>query len=55
MFVQPIDYILVVWFILAALSTAYVARDQFWNNPEPAVMKWGFILVKLYLGPVGRD
>ncbi|RCW87912.1 DUF4396 domain-containing protein [Phyllobacterium bourgognense] len=53
MFVQPIDYILVVWFILAALSTAYVARDQFKNNPEPAVMKWGFILVTLYLGPVG--
>jgi hypothetical protein len=53
MFVQPIDYILVVWFILAALSTAYVAWDQFRNNPEPAVMKWGFILVTLYLGPVG--
>ncbi len=53
MFVQPIDYILAGWFVLAALSTAYVAWDQFRNNPEPAVMKWGFILVTLYLGPVG--
>ncbi|WP_411756126.1 DUF4396 domain-containing protein [Sinorhizobium meliloti] len=26
---------------------------QFRNNPEPSVMKWGFILVTLYLGPVG--
>lgn len=53
MFVQPIDYFLAAWFVLAGLSTAYVAWDQFWNNPEPAVMKWGFVLVTLYLGPVG--
>lgn len=53
MFVQPIDYFLAVWFSLAGLSTAYVAWDQFRNNPEPPVMKWGFILVTLYLGPIG--
>jgi hypothetical protein len=53
MFEQPIDYFLVVWFILAAGSTAYVAWDQFHNNPEPVVMKWGFILVTLYMGPIG--
>ncbi|TCU07039.1 multicopper oxidase [Rhizobium sullae] len=53
LFIQPVDYLLVVWFLLAALSTAYVAWDQFRNNPEPAIMKWGFILVTLYLGPVG--
>lgn len=53
MFVQPIDYFLAVWFVLAALSTAYVAWDQFRHNPEPVVMKWGFILITLYLGPLG--
>lgn len=53
MFVQPIDYFLAVWFALAALSTAYVAWDQLRHNPEPVVMKWGFILVTLYLGPLG--
>lgn len=53
MFVQPIDYVLAVWFALAAASTAYVAIDQHRNNPEPAVMKWGFILVTLYMGPIG--
>ncbi len=53
MFVQPIDYFLLVWFVLAGASTAYVAWDQFRGNPEPAVMKWGFILVTLYLGPIG--
>jgi hypothetical protein len=30
--------------------TAYVAYDQFAGNPEPTVMKWGFILVTLYMG-----
>jgi len=51
--IQPIDYFLVAWFLLAAASTAYVAWDQFRNNPEPTVMKWGFILVTLYMGPLG--
>jgi len=53
MFVQPIDYFLVVWFVLAAASTLYVGIDQYRNNPEPVVMKWGFILVTLYMGPLG--
>ncbi|MBX3100714.1 MAG: multicopper oxidase domain-containing protein [Salinibacterium sp.] len=53
MFIQPIDYFLAAWFVLALASTIYVGVDQFRNNPEPAVMKWGFILVTLYLGPIG--
>src|SRR3981189_776661 len=51
--IQPIDYLLVVWFLLAAASTAYGGWDQFKNSPEPTVMKWGFILVTLYMGPLG--
>jgi len=51
--IQPIDYFLACWFVLAALSTTYVTYDQFTNNPEPPVMKWGFILVTLYMGPIG--
>ena len=53
MLIQPIDYFLVAWFALAAVSTAYVGWDQYRNNPEPVVMKWGFILVTLYMGPLG--
>src|SRR3979411_345395 len=53
MLIQPVDYFLVVWFTLAAASTGYVAWDQYRNNPEPTVMKWGFILVTLYMGPIG--
>ena len=53
MIVLPYDYFLIAWFVLAAGSTAYVAFDQFNGNPEPTVMKWGFILVTLYMGPFG--
>jgi len=53
MLIQPIDYFLLVWFALAIGSTLYVAIDQYRNNPEPVVMKWGFILVTLYMGPFG--
>ena len=53
MFVQPIDYFVAGWLFLAGLSALYVALDQFRGNPEPAVMKWGFVLVTLYMGPLG--
>jgi FtsP/CotA-like multicopper oxidase with cupredoxin domain len=53
MIALPYDYYLIGWFFLAAASTAYVAFDQFNGNPEPTVMKWGFILVTLYMGPFG--
>src|SRR6266851_305366 len=53
MFIQPVDYFLVAWFAIAAASTGYVGWDQYRHNPEPVVMKWGFILVTLYMGPLG--
>jgi manganese oxidase len=53
MLIQPVDYFLVAWFALAAASTVYVGWDQYRNNPEPVVMKSGFILVTLYMGPLG--
>jgi len=53
MLILPIDYFLLAWFALATASTLYVGIDQYRNNPEPVVMKWGFILVTLYTGPIG--
>src|SRR5436190_21665026 len=53
MFLQPIDFIVYPWLAIAVLSAAYVAYDQFRHNPEAPVMKWGFVLVTLYMGPVG--
>jgi hypothetical protein len=50
---NAIDALLYVWFVLAALSTAYVVWDNFVRkNPEETVMKWGWVLITLYMGPV---
>jgi hypothetical protein len=48
-----IDVVLLVWFSLTLVSVIYVAYDAFTKNPEMTVMKWGWILVTLYLGPIG--
>ncbi|MBI3739001.1 MAG: DUF4396 domain-containing protein [Chloroflexi bacterium] len=48
-----IDAILLVWFTLTFISVIYVAYDAFTNNPEMKVMRIGWILVTLYLGPIG--
>jgi hypothetical protein len=47
-----IDTVLWVWFALTALSVVYVAWDLIVRTPEMKVMKWGWVLVTLYTGPV---
>jgi len=44
--------VMLLWFILTAMSVAYVAVD-IRKTPESKVLKWGFILLTLYTGPVG--
>lgn len=53
MIALPYDYFLLGWFAIALISTVYVGYDQFAGNPEPTVMKWAFILITLYMGPLG--
>ncbi len=48
-----INITLWIWFSLTALSVIYVAYDLITSTPEMKVMKWGWILVTLYTGPVG--
>ncbi len=48
------DWMLYSWLALAGLSTLYVAWDNFVRkNPEETVMKWGWVLITLYMGPIG--
>ncbi len=47
-----LDAVLIGWFVLTAISVAYVAWDAFTRNPELRVMKWGWLLVTLYGGPI---
>jgi hypothetical protein len=47
------EWLLWAWFALATLSTAYVAWDNFVaGNPEETVMKWGWVLITVYMGPI---
>ncbi len=51
--VSLINVISLACFVLAGLSTVYVLWDSFVNkNPEATVMKWGWILITLYMGPI---
>lgn len=44
--------IIFLWFVLTALSVLFVMID-IRNTPESPVLKWGFILLTLYTGPIG--
>ncbi|MDQ6944691.1 MAG: DUF4396 domain-containing protein [Actinomycetota bacterium] len=48
----PIDGAIVLWFILVAVFTLFVAVD-IRTTPEAPVMKVGFVVVTLYSGPFG--
>ncbi len=45
--------LLIEWFLMTAISVAYVAWDLFTRTPEMKVMKWGWVLVTLYTGIIG--
>ncbi|MGC8628268.1 MAG: DUF4396 domain-containing protein [Acidimicrobiales bacterium] len=43
---------LIVWFAEAVVSAALVVAD-IGHTPESPVLKWGFVIVTLYTGPIG--
>jgi choline-glycine betaine transporter len=47
-----IDGVMFLWFLLTALSVAFVAID-IRTTPEHPVMKWAFVLFTAYSGPFG--
>ncbi len=44
--------VMLLWFVLTALSLLFVVVD-IWTTPASPVLKWGFILLTAYLGPLG--
>jgi hypothetical protein len=46
-----IDVVVLTWLGLIVVSAVYIAFDTR-RNPEMTVMKWGWFLVTLYLGPI---
>lgn len=47
-----LDGVMLLWFLLTALSLLFVAVD-IRATPESPVLKWGFILLTAYTGPLG--
>ena len=47
-----LDGVMLLWFLLTALSLLYVVVD-IRATPESPVLKWGFILLTAYTGPLG--
>jgi hypothetical protein len=47
-----LDGVMLLWFLLTALSLVYVVID-IRATPESPVLKWGFVLLTAYTGPVG--
>ena len=47
-----LDGVMLLWFLLAALSLVFVAID-IQSTPESPVMKWGFVLLTAYTGVIG--
>lgn len=47
-----LDGVMLLWFVLTALSLAFVAID-IRSTPASPVLKWGFLLLTAYVGPIG--
>lgn len=47
-----LDGVMLLWFLLTALSLLFVAVD-IQTTPASPVLKWGFILLTAYTGPLG--
>ena len=47
-----LDGVMLLWFILTALSVLYVAIDIL-TTPEAVVLKWGFVILTCFVGPFG--
>jgi hypothetical protein len=47
-----LDGVMLLWFLLTALSLLFVVID-IRATPESPVLKWGFILLTAYTGPLG--
>jgi hypothetical protein len=47
-----LDGVMLLWFILTAASLIFVSID-IWRTPEATVLKWGFIILTAFAGPLG--
>ena len=46
-----LDGIMLLWFIMTGVSVLFVAID-IWRTPEANALRWGFIILTVFAGPV---
>ncbi|MBG80052.1 MAG: hypothetical protein CMJ39_04985 [Phycisphaerae bacterium] len=47
-----LEGVMLLWFILTALSLVFVVVD-IRRTPEATVLKWGFVILTIFTGPIG--
>lgn len=47
-----LDGVMILWFAEVLISVVFVAVDIV-RTPESPVLKWGFVIVTLFMGPIG--
>jgi hypothetical protein len=47
-----LDGVMLLWFILVGVSVLFVAID-IWRTPEATALRWGFIILTVFSGPLG--
>src|SRR5690349_14112071 len=47
-----LEGVILMWFILTGLALLFVIAD-IRNTPESGVLKWAFVLVTAFTGPIG--
>ena len=48
-----LDGVILLWYILTIPSVLFVAIDVWRSTPEATVLKWAFIILTLFTGPIG--
>ncbi len=48
-----IDGAMVMWWILTVPAVIFVAMDIWRNTPESPVLKWAFVILTAFTGPIG--
>ncbi len=49
-----LDGAMLLWWILTVPSLLFVTIDIWRTTPESPVLKWAFIILTAFTGPVGR-
>jgi hypothetical protein len=50
-----LDGVMLLWWILTVPSFLFVVIDIWRSTPESPVLKWAFVILTAFTGPLGRS